>query len=106
MEPGAYQNFVSHIGILPPRIPVEEAPGDNEMSEEAPAPLNLNANWTVYSSNILRGDLSGRRQGPLIATDWTRDSQEKAKEKEKEPTPWMSSTEPQPFMWDMPEDET
>jgi len=104
MEPGPYQNFVSRIGILPPRIPDPEAPGDDEMSKGAPAPLNLNANWTVYSSNILRGDLSGKSQGPLIATDWARDSQEKGKEKEL--TPWMSSTEQQPFMWDVPQDET
>lgn len=102
MEPSPcnYKSMTSFIAKLPPLIPVDEEPQSEPMSEPSRAQAEADNNWTVYSANVLRGNLEG--EVPLSDDDpranfgW-RANLYALQQRGNNPTPWMSSTEQQPM---------
>lgn len=112
MDPGFYRNMSEVMGNVPPRPELSE----EDLARVGDPSVPQNPDWTVYSQNVLRGNLEPMEDlnpdDPRMSVGW------KAKEAEKEAEmktpsagaepkrPWMSATQQQPFMWgDMAVDE-
>jgi hypothetical protein len=111
MEPGAYNyhGMDTFMGKLPPLIPVGDDPPENtehESGQQNPP----ESRWTVYSPNVLRGNLDGDEESSndvRMKVGWN--SEATARQRGKEPMPWMSTFAQQPFLfasgWDASNDE-
>jgi len=95
MDSGFYRRaFVS--GTLPPHIPLPGSAQDQPLNDTAELP---NTDWTVHSPNIARGNLDSEQdpKDPRTYVGWREGAS--PEKRLKDPAPWMSSTEQQPFMW-------
>ena len=112
MEPGAYnyKGIETFMGKLPPLIPVGEDPPQENTVQESGEQHPPESRWTVYSPNILRGNLDSDK--PLdndvrMSVGWN--SEATARQRGSEPMPWMSTFAQQPFLfasgWDTTSDE-
>jgi hypothetical protein len=96
-----YQGMDHFMAKLPPLIPVgEDVPEDTEKAgsgEQNPA----DGSWTVYSPNVLRGNLDNDKDyntDVRMSVGWN--SEATAKERGEKPArPWMSEFAQQPYMF-------
>jgi len=110
MEPGAYKGKESFMGKLPQLIPAGNDPLENteqEMGQQNPP----ESHWTVYSPNVLRGNLGSGTEfnnDVRMSVGWNSEATAK-QETGMQPMPWMSTFTQQPFLfasgWDAGNDE-
>lgn len=95
MDPDAYRQMRSLMKDPTPYIPVNEQEQGQDTSGQA-GPLS-DDNWTVYSMNVTRGNLNRPEDpnDPRTNIGW-RATPTAGRAGD---TPWMSTTERQPFMW-------
>jgi hypothetical protein len=93
---------------LPPLIPVGEDPPE-DTHEESGQQNPAEGNWTVYSPNVLRGNLDNDKDfnnDVRMSVGWN--SNVTSKQREMEPRAWMSTFAQQPYFpsgWGSSDDE-
>lgn len=92
---------------LPPLIPVGEDPPEH-MDEESEQQNPADSNWTVYSPNVLRGNLDSKKDfsnDVRMSVGWN--SEVAASPKRKDQMAWMSTFAQQPLFsgWGSADDE-
>lgn len=112
MDPGFYRQMTDVMGSVPPRPEISQEDlakvGDPSARKSTPE-----TNWTVYSPNVLRGNMDPMKDlssnDPRMSVGWkAKDSESQRDAETEQPTvgPWMSTTQQQPFIWgDMAVDE-
>jgi hypothetical protein len=96
-----YSGMESVMGKLPPYIPVgEDAP--EKPDEESGQPNPAGPSWTVYSPNVLRGNLDNDKDysnDVRMNVGWNSEVTAKQRGEKDSDMPWMSKFYQQPYMF-------
>jgi hypothetical protein len=93
-----YEGMDRFTAKLPPLIPVGEDAQENPREEGSGEQNPAASNWTVYSPNVLRGNLDNDEDyhnDVRMSVGWN--SEATVKHKEKGPMPWLSEFVHQPY---------